>query len=577
MKRLLPPWAARYRRAFLRDDLIAGLVVALMLIPQGLAYATLVGVPPHYGLYASLLPALLYALFASSSVLSIGPMAITSLLAASALAPLAIADPLQYTAAAALLALMCGLMLLAAALLRLGAIAQLISHPVIEGFVSGAALLILVSQLPPLLGLPASGESGLASLPPLVLGLPQANPIAAGLGLAALAILVISRLIAVPALVYLGLSPGAALTAQRLLPIILLGAGTLVVIGAEWQRALAVVGTLPEGLPALRVPAWNSAWVRDLWPAALVISLLGFVENIAIAQAYVQRTRERLDADAELRALGAANIGSALMGAFPVSGSFSRTVVNAEAGAQSPLSGVFAAGLVLLALLFLTDLFAALPMSLLAALIIAAVLQLIQLKGLRQAWLYDRGEAGAMLVTALSVVVFGVETGIAVGVGASLVSWIWRSSRPHIAVIGRVPGTEHFRNVSRFEVETKRGLLMLRIDDNLFFGNAERVYELIQQRLHAYPDTRDLVLAMSAISRIDVTALVMLLNLNDELKQRGVRLHLAEAKGRVLDQLAQSSLLEELTGQSYLSCERAFEALGDGAHSPQRPGQPVSH
>lgn len=182
-----------------------------------------------------------------------------------------------------------------------------------------------------------------------------------------------------------------------------------------------------------------------------------------------------------------------------------------------------------------------------------------------------------MLVTALSVVVFGVETGIAVGVGASLVSWIWRSSRPHIAVIGRVPGTEHFRNVSRFEVETKRGLLMLRIDDNLFFGNAERVYELIQQRLHAHPDTRDLVLAMSAISRIDVTALVMLLNLNDELKQRGVRLHLAEAKGRVLDQLAQSSLLEELTGQSYLSCERAFEALGDGAHSPQRPGQPVSH
>jgi SulP family sulfate permease len=563
-----PPWWSRYRLEFVGNDIIAGLIVALMLIPQGLAYATLAGMPPQYGLYASLLPVVFYALLGSSSVMSVGPVAITSLLSASALAPLALADSNEYVLAAALLAFLSGAFLLAAGMLRLGALAQLLSHPVVTGFITGAAILIIISQLKPLLGVSASGDNTLVVLIHIVAALPQTNLLAASIGVTGLLLLLLSRKNTVPLLLRAGVSANLARTLQRLVPMLLLLSGAALVFVGKWQDDLQVVGTLPSGLPSFALPQLHADWFQELWFPALIIGLLGFVESISIAQSFAQQKREPLDANAELRALGVANIGSALAGGFPVTGGFSRTLVNAEAGAHSPLSGVFSAGFVLLALWFATELFAFLPITLLAATIISAAIQLVNASAFTHAWRYDRAEGGAMLGTALGVILFGVEVGIGTGVALSIITLVWRTSRPHIAIVGRVPDTEHFRNVARHQVVTDPRVLMIRIDESLFFGNAESVYAEITLALGRYGEAQHLVLIMSSVSHIDVTALEMLLHLDETLKPQGVTLHLAEVKGPVADKLKESALPARLEGEIFLTTYQAFQQLTGASVKP---------
>lgn len=559
--KLVPPWWPRYQGGAVGNDLIAGLVVALMLIPQGLAYATLAGVPPQYGLYASLLPVVLYALFGSSSVMSVGPVAITSLLTASALATLGELAPIDYVAAAALLALLSGAMLFLAGVLRLGALAQLLSHPVVTSFITGAAILIIISQLKPLLGLHVHGESSVELVWQLLNALGDTNLYDLGLGGGALALLLLSRRHTVRRLEALGVPASVARTLQRLVPMLLLLLGAALVFMLDWSDRLRVVGVLPVGSPTLGVPALRLEWVQQLWWPALVIGLLGFIESISIAQSFAQKERAPLDANAELRALGAANIGSAVAQGFPVTGGFSRTLVNAEAGARSPLSGVFSAGFVLLALWFATGLFAYLPIAILAATIISAAIQLVNLQAFRQAWRYDRAEAAAMFGTTAGVLLLGVEAGIGFGVALSLITLVWRSSRPHIAVVGQIPDTEHFRNVTRHQVVTDEYTLMVRIDENLFFGNAEAVAEQLLDAVTANPATRHLVLLMSSVSRVDVTALEMLLHLNETLQNRHVTLHLAEVKGPVQDHFEESALPAQLSGEIFLTAYQAWQAL----------------
>lgn len=559
---LTPPWWPHYRKHYIGNDLIAGLIVALMLVPQGLAYATLAGMPPQYGLYASLLPLLLYAMLGSSAVMSVGPVAITSLLSASALAPLALSAG-DYLLAAALLAFLSGAFLLLAGILRLGALAQLLSHPVVNGFISGAALLIIISQLNPLLGASAQGDTTITLVLSLIESIPHINLLAASLGGATLTILLLSRKYTEPMLIRAGIRANVARTVQRLVPMLLLLLGALLVFIFHWQDALRVVGTLPAGMPVFAMPSMNNEWVSQLWLPAIVIGLLGFVESISIAQSFSQKSAQtptvRLDANAELRALGAANIGSSITGGFPVTGGFSRTLVNAEAGARSPLSGVFSAGFVLLALVFATALFSYLPISLLAATIISAAIQLVKPSTFRHAWRYDRREGAAMLGTAAGVLIFGVEVGIAVGVALSLMTLVWQSSHPHIAVIGRIENTEHFRNVCRHKVEVNKNVLMLRIDENLFFGNAESVSSEVLAVYRQHQDATELVLIMSSVSHIDVTAMAMLVDLIAALKSKGVRLHLAEVKGPVEDQLKDSEFFEKLSGEIFMTAFQAFE------------------
>ncbi len=567
--RLLPDWVRHYRRDYVTGDLVAGLVAAMLLVPQSMAYAALAGLPPHVGLYASVLPLVAYAWLGTSGVLSVGPVAVIALMTGSALQTVAPAGSPEYIAAAALLALLSGASLLLFGFLRLGALAHLLSHPVISGFMTGAAVLILIGQLRPLLGLAVPSGSGISMLADIAAAISDAHLLTAALGLGTLVVLVLSRLWLVRMLVLTGIPRHVAGVLAKLMPMLVVLASIGLVLSAGWQaQGLAVTGDLPGGLPALALPAVDPALVPVLLLPALVIGLLGFIESVAVAGSMARARGERISADAELRGLGAANIASAISSGFPVAGGFSRTAVNADAGARTALAGVITALIIALVLMFATGLFAALPTTVLAAIIIAAVVPLIDPKRFMVTWRYDRADAIALACTAVGVVAFGVEAGVGIGVGLSLASLVWRSSRPHIAVVGQVPGSEHFRNVLRHRVNTRTGLLMLRVDENLYFGNAEAVAHRIAQLCSQQPDVRHLVLIMSSVSHVDTTALETLEALHNTLGARGITLHLAEVKGPVLDRLNDTDFIRHLSGQVFLSCWEAFAALPQPAQAP---------
>lgn len=550
VSRWLPPWLRAYRRPQLSGDLTAGLIVTVMLIPQSLAYAMLAGLPPQVGLYASILPLLAYAALGSSMTLAVGPVAVASLMTASALQPLAAAGSPEYVTLAVTLALLSGLMLLAFGLLRLGFLAHLLSHPVISGFITGSALLIVIGQLRHLLGLPAGGDNALAQLAHLLRALPQVHPATAAIGLGSVALLLLARR-----------TLGTRLLG-KLAPMAVVVAGTVVV--ATWQldtrAGVRIVGAVPAGLPALQLhlPSWHE--VATLALPALLISLVGFVESVSVAQSLALRRRQRITPDRELLGLGAANLASALSGGYPVTGGFARSVVNFAAGAQTPLSGVVSAGLMALVLVGLTGWFHHLPHAVLAATIVVAVSQLIDLQKLREAWRYDRADALALLATAGGVLLVGVEAGILAGVALSLAVLVWRSSQPHMAVIGRVPGTEHFRNVRRHPVQTVPGLLALRVDENLVFANAAVVEQHIEAQLQADASLRRVLLVCSGVNQIDATALDMLGDLERRLDERGVALQLAEVKGPVMDRLRKTAFGQRLHNRIFLSTHQAFAA-----------------
>ncbi|GAA6132215.1 SulP family inorganic anion transporter [Halopseudomonas sabulinigri] len=565
--RLQPPggtemlaWVRHYRRAWLSGDLTAGLVLSIMVIPQSMAYAMLAGMPVQVGLYASLLPLLGYALFGSSMSMSVGPVAVTGLMTATLLAPLASIGSPDYLQLAVWLALLSGGMLFVLGLLRLGFLANFLSHPVISGFISGAAILILFSQLPSLLG----RESLPHGLRELVREWHLVNTLVLGMGLAALAWLLYARSWMAGHLRGLGLPGALATLLARLAPIVVV----VVAVWATWYFDLAahgvpVVGHLPAGLPAL---VWSTPGLGDLrqllLPAAL-ISLVTFVESVSIAQSLARRKRQSINPDRELLGLGAANLGSAVTGGFAVAGGFSRSSVNIEAGANTPVAGVIAALIIGLILLTVAPLFAYLPLVMLAAVIMVAVTPLIDVRSLIRAWRYDRAEGLTLLSTLLGVLILGVEGGIILGVCWSIVAQLWRGSRPHVAVIGRVPDTHYFRNTKRHLVETVPQLLALRIDENIFFANTKAVEQAIYQALADYPDTREVLLILSAVNHIDSTGLDMLSELTEGLNERGIHLHLAEVKGPLMDHLEHTDWITRQVDQLFPSTHIAFNTLAE--------------
>ena len=538
-------WLKHYRRAMLPGDISAGLVVAMMMIPQGMAYALVAGLPPVVGIYASIVPPVLYALFGTSSTQSVGPMAIISLMTASTLAPLAASGSALYTTLAAQLALLSGLVLLACGLLRIGFIANFFSRPVMSGFTIGSSIVIALGQLPALLG---------ARLP--ALHLPSAL-----LGIGSLALLLAARSWLAPALRSLGLRPVAADIGAKLAPmVVVLGATAMVpALGLE-ALGVHTTGKVPAGLPIFSIATSSQHWQALLQPA-LLIGFMVFLISMSGAQTLALKRAEKLHSNYELIGLGAANVGSALTGGFPVTGSISRSAVNFAAGANTQLASLITASLLALALVAPTAWLALLPLPTLAATIIVAVLGMLDTTTLRTAWRYDRADAAALVATAAGVLALGVEAGVVIGVALSMGALIWRASRPHIAVLGRIAGTEHFRNIERYSADTAAGLLLLRVDAQLFFGNVEAVNERIEDELAAYPGTRHLVLVLSAVNAIDTSALFALGELNAMLRARGVGLHFAEVKGPVMDRLKQSALLGELNGKLFLSTAMAWDAL----------------
>jgi SulP family sulfate permease len=543
-------WLRQYRRDQLPGDISAGIIVAMMMIPQGMAYALVAGLPPVAGIYASIVPPLLYALFGTSSSQSVGPMAIISLMTASALAPLAAPGSALHAVLAAQLALMAGVMLLLCGLMRIGFLANFFSRPVMSGFTLGSALVIAYGQLGTLLG----------AAPP------HMHWPSALLGLGSLALLVLAKQYLAPLLRAAGLPAGAADIGARLAPMaVVLGATALVPVLGLAAAGVRTTGAVPAGLPGLNLALSQAHWQALLQPA-LLIGFMVFLISMSGAQALALKRAEKLHSNYELIGLGAANIGSALTGAFPVTGSISRSAVNFAAGANTQLASLLSAALLALALVAPTGWLALLPLPTLAATIIVAVLGMLDLSTLRVAWRYDRADALALLATAGGVLALGVEAGVLVGVAMSMGSLIWRASRPHIAVLGRIAGTEHFRNIERYPAQTVPGLLLVRVDAGLFFGNAEAVAARIEEELAAHPETCDLVLVLSAVNSIDTTALFGLAELNQTLHQRDIRLHLAEVKGPVMDRLKHSAFLAALTGKVFLSTAMAWDELAGTCH-----------
>lgn len=562
-------WWRKYPRQHLGTDLLAGAVVAVLVLPQSMAYALLAGLPPQAGLYVSILPVLVYALVGSSMTQAVGPVAITAIVTFSVLSPLAAPGSAAYVGMAAALALMSGLLVLAVGLLRLGFLASLLSRPVVSGFISGSAVLIFVSQLKLLLGVPASGADAWRLLSATLKQLPQTHMPTLLLASFALLALLGARAGLAPWLLRWGWPRTAADMAVRLVPLGVLALATVGVVVWEWdvRHGVAVVGQIKQGLPELGMvlPGLNELGL--LLVPALILAFIGSVQNIAVAQALAIKRRERVNPNQELVGLGLSNVVASVAGGMPVGGGVSRTAVNLAAGAQTPLASVVAALVMLGLVLGGTDGFARIPLPVLAASIVVAALNMVDVAEFRRAWAYDRADALAWLGTAMGVLVLGLQGGIVLGIALSFATLLYRASTPHIAVVGRVAHTEHFRNVERYGVETLPDVLFLRIDESIFFGNLRAIEARLMAELAQLTQPRALVLIMSAVNRVDLTGLEALTDLQRELRARGVALHLAEVKGPVQDRMLGTALHAELEGRIHLSSNEAFQLLSDAACS----------
>lgn len=556
----LPQWLREYQKAWLAGDLTAGLIVTVMLIPQSLAYALLAGLPPEVGLYASILPIVAYALLGSSMTLAVGPVAVASLMTASALAPFAVAGTTEYVTLAVQLSLISGVMLLAFGAMRLGFLAYFLSHPVISGFITGSAVVIAIGQLKYLLGVRVPSSSTWETVRGLVQTLPQTNLTTFALGGGSLVFLVVARRYLAGWLVRLSVPAKVADLMTKLAPMaaVIVSIAVVALWRLDLSAKVSVVGVVPQGLPQLNLELPSLATMGQLWLPALLISLVGFVESVSVAQSLALKRQQRIAPNKELLGLGAANVASALSGGYPVTGGFARSVVNFAAGANTPLAGVMSAALMALVIASMTGSFYYLPHAVLAATIIVAVVSLVDFATLREAWQYDRADAVSLIATALGTIIMGVEVGILMGVALSLGVLVWRSSHPHIAVVGRVPGTEHFRNVARHKVETVPGLLALRVDESLFFANATVLEDRIEGLLRDDSSVRRVLLVCSAVNQVDSTALGVLTEMEQSLGKRGISLELAEVKGPVMDRLQKTMLGQRLQGRVFQSVHDCF-------------------
>lgn len=557
-------WSRRYNRQTLTSDLVAAVIVTIMLIPQSLAYALLAGLPPEVGLYASVLPLIAYAIFGTSSALAVGPVAVVSLMTAAAVGRIAAEGTMDYASAAILLALLSGVMLTLMGLFRLGFIANFLSHPVISGFITASGIIIATSQVGGLLGIKTEGHA----LPDLVgsifENIGQVNWYTLAVGGVALSLLLWIRLDLKNWLSRFGLPKGVATIIVRAGPVLVvfltMGMSVLLDLGA---KGVSLVGQVPQGLPMLSLPNFNLDTIQQLALPALIISIVGFVESISVAQTLAAKRRERISPNQELIGLGASNIAAAIGGGYPVTGGFARSVVNFDAGAATPAAGAFTAIGIAGATLLLTPFLAILPKATLAATIVIAVLTLVDFSILKRAWVYSKADFAAVAITLVGTLLLGVEAGISLGVGASILIFLYRSSQPHAAVVGQVPGTEHYRNVKRHKVDTVPGVLSIRIDESLYFANARYLQDLVINEVAANPGLTDVVLMCSAVNAIDMSALESLEAIHDRLSDLKVRLHLSEVKGPVMDRLAATEFLAHLSGQIHLSQHQAMLAIAE--------------
>ncbi len=555
-------WGAQYNRELLVSDLVAALIVTIMLIPQSLAYAMLAGLPPEVGLYASVAPLVMYTLLGTSRVLAVGPVAVVSLMTAAAVGEQAALGVHSYWQIALTLAFISGGMLLVMGFLRLGFLANFLSHSVVSGFISASGLLIAASQIKTLMGVQASGDNFFALVWSLLQQIPHSNVLTLVVGALATVFLFWVRQQLKPLLIKLGLSKLVADIVTKAGPVMAIAVTTILAWQLDWpSMGLKVVGAVPQGLPPLTAPLFDVELWKALFIPALLISIVGFVESVSVGQTLAARRRERIEPNQELVALGACNVSASLTGGFPVTGGFARSVVNADSGARTPAAGLFTAVGITLASLFLTPALFYLPHATLAATIIVAVLSLVDFSIFKHTWRFAKADFAAAILTLLATLIFGVEIGLVAGVALSLAIHLYRSSQPHIATIGLVPGTEHFRNVLRHEVRTSPTVLCLRIDESLYFANARNIEDRLNAEVASNPQLKHVVLQCSAINDIDASALESLEAIVKRLLESDICLHLSEVKGPVMDRLEKSDFLKHLSGQVFLTNYRAVQHL----------------
>lgn len=543
-------WARHYDRADLRPDLAAGLTIGAMLVPQGMAYALLAGLPPEIGLYASIVPVLVYALFGTSRQLAVGPVAIVSLLTASALSPLFEQGSAGYISAAALLALMVGAVHLVLGFGRLGFVVNFLSHSVLVGFTAAAAIIIGFSQVKHLFGISTERKDHFyETVEEVVRRIDGTNGTTLALGVGSIALLVAMKKFA-PRI------PGAL--------VLVIVSILAVELFDLTDRGVKTVGDIPSSLPAFGLPDLDTGTMGSLIGTAFVITLVGFMESIAVAKVYARRHRYEVDANQELIGLGAANVASGFFGGYPVTGGFSRTAVNDTAGARTPFASIITAVLILLTVLFLTPLFSSLPNAALGAIIIVAVVNLIDIKEMRHIAHVKQSDLIGLSVAFVATLVLGIEIGILVAVVASMLVVFARMSKPHSAVLGQIPGTTSYRNVERFpEATTTDGIRVVRIDAALSFVNAQHVKKLLLTEADAIEASphRALVVDCSGINDIDATGVETLSEILVELDERRVDVHLCDVKGPVRDVLRRSGLWDRLDGRIHATAAMAVDAV----------------
>ena len=558
-------WLRRYPREHLVGDVLAGFIVAVMLVPQGMAYALLAGLPPEVGLYASILPLLVYGLLGSSRTLAVGPVAIVSLLVATGITPLAEAGSAAYVQMAITLALLVGVIQALMGVVRLGFLVNFLSHPVLAGFTTAAALVIGFSQLKHLLGIGIPNLEFFELLPYAVTHLAETNWVTFALGGGGILILVYFKQVLGGQLRRWGIWPQWILPITKSAPLVIVVLGTVLVWSLQLHErfGVAIVGPVPDGLPPLTLPLVDMAVWRQLLPTAVVISFVGYMESIAVAKSLASKRRQKVNANQELLALGAANLGAMLTGGYPVTGGLSRSVVNFEAGANSGLSSVITAVLIALTVIFLTPVFYFLPQASLAAIVIVAVTGLIDVKTFRHVWRYNKADAASFMVTFVAVLLMGVENGILLGVAAAMLLFIWRSSRPHVAVVGRLGRSEIYRNVLRHKVQCWPNVVAVRIDESLYFANSKFLEDTVLGLVADQPEIDHFVLIGTAVNFIDASALETLESLARQLKDAGVQLHLAAIKGPVMDRLRDIGFVAHLGEQFFhLTTHDAMKAIG---------------
>ena len=553
-------WLRGYNGGTFTSDLNAALIVTILVVPQSLAYALLAGLPPQIGIYASIFPLIAYAAFGSSRFLQVGPTAIISLMTAVAIS---VVPEEQRLLAAAILAISIGIILIILGILRSGFIMNFVSRSVVSAYITGAAILIMVSQLKHMFGVKTEGGTVVSMTRSLVSALGETNPIALLVGILTLVYLVFVKKSLPLILVRSGMRAKRAKLLSRMAPMVavLAAIGITAWLNLSDRAGLNVVGEIPKGIPPFSLPLDNWDIYKLMFIPAIIIGLVGFVDGMSTAQTLAAKARSRIDANKEMLGLGVSNLAAGVSGGYPVNGSMSRSVVNFTAGGQTQMVGIFTSGLMLLTALYLTPYLFHLPLATLAALIIVACLSLVQFKELWQVWVYSREDGLTALATFLAVLFLGVQWGVVAGVVLSMAFHIRATLKPNMAIVGRFPGTEHYRDASKFNVETNEIVKTLRIDESLYYANARYLEDKIARLTQESPNMTDLILMCPAVNRIDASALSSLETINKRLESAGVRLHFSELHSHVKERFHRSHFLDKLTGEVFLSQQEAMEQL----------------